>query len=108
MHSATSFQAAVLNRHVLTTLPQVPALSSGVVDDHRLIAPAQLPMSGHDRYAHTHHCGPRPKITAEAKVPRTSDAEHTHGKIAGWTPRTVGGMCAYLCGCGPGPVPAGG
>ena len=70
MHSATSFQAAVLDRHVLTTFPQVPALSSGVVGDHRLMAPAQLPMSGHDRCAHTHHYGPRPKITAEAKVPQ--------------------------------------
>jgi hypothetical protein len=52
------------------TLPQVPAWPSGVVDDHQLVAPAQLPMSGHGRCALTHHCGPRSKITAEAKVPK--------------------------------------
>jgi hypothetical protein len=49
---------------------RVAALSSGVVDDRRLAAPAQLPMHGHDRGAHMHHCGPRSKITTEAKVPK--------------------------------------
>jgi hypothetical protein len=61
--------AAVLDRRVPTRTLAGPGLPSGVADDPPLAAPAQSPGIGQDRCAHTHHCGPLPQITAEAKVP---------------------------------------